>query len=57
MANGTVKNLRVLGDPVIPAEVNLITPDLAGWVAYFDESVGGQNSDWLARDSQVVSET
>ena len=48
LTNGSVKNLRVLGDPVIPDEVKLITPDLAGWVAYFDESVGGQNADWFA---------
>ena len=52
MANGSVKNLRVLGDPVIPDEVKLITQDLAGWVAYFDESVGWQNADWFARESE-----
>ena len=49
--HGSVKNLRVLGEPVIPDEVKLITPDLAGWVAYFDESVGGQDADWFAKDS------
>lgn len=51
LTNGAVKNLRVLGDPVIPDEVKLITPDLAGWVAYFDESVGWQNADWFAKSS------
>lgn len=48
LTNGAVKNLRVLGDPVIPDEVKLIAPDLAGWVAYFDESVGWQDADWFA---------
>jgi hypothetical protein len=52
LTNGTVKNLRVLGDPVIPNEVKLITSDLAGWLAYFDESVGGRNSDWLSKAPQ-----
>ncbi|MFO0998932.1 MAG: DUF1583 domain-containing protein [Planctomycetaceae bacterium] len=50
LTNGSVRNLRVLGDPVIPDEVKLITPDLAGWLAYFDESVGRQGSDWFAID-------
>lgn len=57
LTNGSVKNLRVLGDPVIPNEVKLITPDLAGWVAYFDESVGGQGADWFATDSRELGET
>ena len=54
MTNGSVQNLRVLGDPVIPDEVNLITSDLAGWVAYFDESVGWQNADWFAKESAGI---
>lgn len=50
--HGSVRNLRVLGDPVIPDEVMLITPDLAGWAGYFDESVGVQNADWFVTPSQ-----
>ena len=47
--NGTVSNLRIMGEPVIPDTVSLLTPGLDGWVAYYDESVGGQNANWLSR--------
>ena len=47
--NGTVSNLRITGKPVIPETVSLLTPGLDGWVAYYDESVGGQNANWLSR--------
>ncbi len=44
---GTVSNLRVLGEPVIPSEIELATEsDLPGWLAYFNESVGTVNADW-----------
>ncbi len=55
--NGSVKNLRVLGDPVIPDEVKLITPDLGGWLAYFDESVGGRGEDWFVTDLRELGQT
>ena len=55
--HGSVRNLRVLGEPVIPDEVTLITRDLAGWGAYFDESVGGQDADWFAKDAFEPSGT
>ncbi len=51
LTHGLVKNLRVLGNPVIPADVKLINPDLAGWIAYFDESVSSPNADWIIRKS------
>lgn len=39
---GNAWNVRVVGDPEIPDKINLSTsPDLAGWIAYFGETVGG----------------
>ena len=49
LTNGMASNLRILGQPEIPNEISLLTPDLAGWAAYFDESVGYTNAHWLAR--------
>jgi hypothetical protein len=49
LTNGMASNLRILGQPEIPNEFSLLTPDLAGWAAYFDESVGYTNAHWLAR--------
>ena len=47
--NGTVSNLRITGEPVIPDTVSLLAPSLDGWVGYYDETVGGQNANWLSR--------
>ncbi len=47
--NGTVSNLRITGKPVILETVSLLTPGLNGWVAYYDESGGGQNANWFSR--------
>ena len=48
MAAGTVKNLRIHGDPVIPEQIDLAPQsDLSGWLPYFDESVGGSTRDWF----------
>lgn len=55
---GTISNLRITGEPLIPDVVTLATPDLAGWQAYYDESVGSQNADWFAlpiKDASVSS--
>ncbi|MBL8815286.1 MAG: DUF1583 domain-containing protein [Planctomyces sp.] len=51
LTDGVVKNLRITGDPVVPDEIFLINPGLSGWVACFDESVGGQSGDWHFRES------
>ena len=53
--NGTVSNLRITGEPAIPGTVSLLTPSLEGWVAYYDEAVGGQNANWLSRQSTKPS--
>lgn len=46
-ANGTVKNLRITGDPLIPDQLELLTTsDLIDWLPYFDESVGSAVDDW-----------
>ena len=50
--NGTVSNLRITGEPVILETVPLLSPDLNGWVAYYDETVGAQNADWSVRPSE-----
>ena len=50
MANGTVKNLRIIGDPVIPEQIELAAQfELPGWLPYFDETVGGPQNDWYLR--------
>ena len=54
-AFGTVSNLRISGDPVIPEVVSLLTPNLDGWMAYYDESVGWQNADWFVQNEQPVT--
>ena len=49
LTNGMASNLRILEQPEIPEEISLLTPDLAGWAAYFDESVGYTDAHWIAR--------
>lgn len=49
LTNGMASNLRILGQPEIPDEISLLTPDLAGWAAYYDESVGYTNAHWIVR--------
>ncbi|WP_235908984.1 DUF1583 domain-containing protein [Roseiconus nitratireducens] len=45
--HGWVRNLRVEGNPSIPNRIDLATsPELAGWNAYFGESVGGEDGSW-----------
>jgi hypothetical protein len=51
LTNGMASNLRILGQPEIPDEISLLTPDLAGWTAYFDESVGYIDADWVAQST------
>lgn len=49
LAHGTVRNVRITGNPVIPQTISLVTPNLIGWQPYFDESAGWQNADWFSR--------
>ncbi|WP_166831231.1 DUF1583 domain-containing protein [Thalassoroseus pseudoceratinae] len=50
--HGWVKNLRILGDPVIPEEIELLSDDrLLGWLSYYDESIGQSDSDWRLVDA------
>src|SRR5690606_8045984 len=45
--SGTAANLRITGSPEIPDEIDLLTsPDLPGWLSYYNESVGGAETDW-----------
>ena len=52
---GTVSNLRITGDPVIPEVVSPLTPGLDGWMAYYDESVGWQNADWFVQSEHSAA--
>ncbi len=47
--NGTVSDLRITGEPVIPEAISLVTPGLDGWVAYYGESFGGWGAEWLTQ--------
>ncbi len=45
--NGSVQNLFVSGAPTIPEVISLATtPDLPGWLPYFDSVPGRRDSDW-----------
>lgn len=57
LTNGMASNLTILGQPRIPDEISLLTRDLAGWAAYFDESVGYANAHWIARRTPNESAT
>lgn len=42
-----VWNVRISGEPDIPEEIRLSeSPDLTGWIPYFDETMGDSNADW-----------
>ncbi|GAB5517019.1 DUF1583 domain-containing protein [Rhodopirellula baltica] len=44
--HGWVRDLRITGDPTVPAMVNLVEDErLLGWSSYFDESIG-KDRDW-----------
>ncbi len=44
---GVTRGLRITGNPVIPESVRISAlPELPGWMPYFKESVGSQNSSW-----------
>jgi hypothetical protein len=46
-ADGSVRDLRITGKPVVPECLRLTTTsDLTGWFAYFDEPVGGAADHW-----------
>ncbi|CAK9115493.1 Tol-Pal system protein TolB [Durusdinium trenchii] len=43
-----VRDVRISGEPIIPDEVLLsATPDLDGWLPYFDEWVGDETAPWF----------
>ncbi|NQV24185.1 MAG: DUF1583 domain-containing protein, partial [Rhodopirellula sp.] len=45
--DGAVRNLRIIGQPIIPEEVRLsVDANFRGWLSYYDRPVGGQNGDW-----------
>ena len=45
--NGEVRDLRVICDSDIPSLIDLAAvPDIPGWLPYFDESAGHNDSDW-----------
>lgn len=49
--HGAVRRLRILGEPVVPEVVSLISRQLNGWYPYFSESVGGgPNDSWNVGD-------
>ncbi len=58
--NSSVRNVRILGNPTIPAEINLsqIT-DLVNWRAdYFGDRLGPESdeqADWYQKDGEIVS--
>jgi hypothetical protein len=56
LAHGTVNNLRITGEPVIPDTVSMITPDLSGWLPYYDQSIGWSDADWSVREVNSAKE-
>lgn len=45
--DGGVRDLRITGNPQIPETLRLSeTPNLEGWVPYYEESIGGALQDW-----------
>lgn len=55
LAHGTVSDLRITGEPEIPETISLMTPNLDGWMSYYDELIGGTNSNWFVRLSSSSS--
>ncbi|MEW4527222.1 DUF1583 domain-containing protein [Maioricimonas sp. JC845] len=42
-----VRDVRISGNPIIPTELELsASPELPGWYAYYDESVGTADARW-----------
>ena len=56
--HGWVKNLRIIGEPTIPEEIELLSDErLLGWLSYYDESIGKSDSDWRLVDASKFDET
>lgn len=53
---GGVRELRITGDPEIPAELQLLAyNDLSNWIFdYYDETVTGDNPDWRVENGELV---
>jgi Tol biopolymer transport system component len=54
---GSVRDLRILGEPTIPTELNLTTKKLIGWRPYYSYSVNTNNLGWSCReDGEIIGE-
>jgi hypothetical protein len=55
--HGGVHDLRITGDPIIPAEVKLLhDTGLTGWTPYYDETVGSEDSDWRYDRDELIGQ-
>ena len=53
--SGAVRDMRITGDPAIPAEVKLaVSRELSGWLPYYDETVGAADADWRFENGELV---
>jgi hypothetical protein len=55
--NGSVRDLRIVGEPEIPGEIRLAErAGLSGWLPYFDETVSddAENANWRLADGELV---
>ncbi len=56
--HGWVKNLRILGNPIVPDEIELLSDTrLLGWLSYYDESIGNPDSDWRLVNASKFGES
>jgi hypothetical protein len=54
-SQGGIRDLRITGNPIIPAELRLLhDTQLTGWVAYYDETIGGDATDWRYDGKELV---
>lgn len=50
-SHGSVRDLRITGDPVIPESIHLSgSSDLRGWYSYHEEPVGNDGARWVHRN-------
>ncbi|MBC8351700.1 MAG: DUF1583 domain-containing protein, partial [Planctomycetes bacterium] len=53
--HGSVRDLRLTGTPIIPAEVKLLhNAELTGWVPYYDETIASEDSDWRYDHEELI---
>jgi hypothetical protein len=55
-ARGAIRNLRILGSPIVPKEIHLSAGlDLIGWdAAYYAETLEGDSAAWSKTDDEIV---